>query len=118
MEFKDKFKNYRIENKLTQKELADKLGTSRTAITDTESGRVKGTIKFISKLANISGKSLSYWVGNETEKNYKTYEALDVLIDAMMDSGMIGEDNKIKEYEAKLIISILEKEIALKRKNS
>lgn len=117
MELKEKIKNYRIENKLTQKDLAGMLGVSRTLITETESGKIKGTLKFISKLSSVSGKSLSYWTDTEIEKSYKTYDALDILIDAMMDSGLIGEDNKIEENEMRLITAILEKEVAVKRKN-
>lgn len=118
MEFKEKVKNYRSENNLTQKMLADKLGVSRTLIAETESGRIKGTMKFISKLAGVSGKPLTYWTDVEAEKTYKTYEALDVLIDAMIDSGMIKEDGKIDEKGSKLIISVLEKEVALKIRQS
>ncbi|MBZ9608676.1 helix-turn-helix transcriptional regulator [Clostridium estertheticum] len=118
MELKEKIKNYRIENKLTQQKLADRLNVSRTLIAETESGKIKGTVKFLSKLADLSGKTISYWMDVEVEKNYKIYESLDVLITAMMDSGMIKEDNKIPEDASKLINAVLEKEVALKRKNS
>jgi len=116
LEFKEKIKNYRIENNLTQKVLAAKLGVSRTLIAETESGKIKGTMKFISKLSTLSGEPLTYWTDTETVKTYKTYEALDVLIDAMIDSGMIEQNGKIDERGRKLIISVIEKEVALKLK--
>lgn len=90
------------------------MGVSRTGIADVESGKLKGTVKFIAKLAEVSGKSISYWMDENIKGNYKTYEALDVLLDAMVDSGMIGSDGKIGERETKLIVAVLEKEIALK----
>ena len=112
----EKIKLYRRDNGLTQQELADKLGMKRTAITEIERGKVKGTMKFISDLANLSGLPISHWTDGEVAHNYKTYEALDVLIDAMISSGMIGSDGKVDEKGIKLIMAVLEKEIALKIK--
>jgi transcriptional regulator with XRE-family HTH domain len=116
MNFKEKFKQYRIENKLTQKEFANRLDISRTGVADIESGRIKGTVKLMNKLAEVTGKPISYWMDTESEANYKTYESLDILIDAMIDSGMIGEDGKVGDRESKLILAVLEKEILLKIK--
>lgn len=113
---KDKVREFRKESNLTQQQLAEKLNMKRTAITEIESGRVKGTLEFINKISELSGKPISYWADSEVEKNYKAYEALDILIDAMIDSGMIKEDGKIGENETKLIISVLEKEVAYKIK--
>ena len=118
MKLSEKIKNYRIENNLTQKELSEKLNVSRTLIAGTETDKIKGTVKFLTKLSDLSGKSITYWMDAETEKNYKTYEALDILLDAMIDSKMIKADGKIGDMELRLIKSVLEKEIVLKIKNS
>lgn len=113
----EKIKSFRIENKLTQKQLADMVGVSRTNIAEIEGGRLKGTLKFVNKLATATNKPLSYWANeDEIEQTYSAYDALDVLIDAMLDSGMIGKDGKIHEKEGKLILAVLEKEIAFKIK--
>lgn len=118
MNLSEKIKSYRIENNLTQKELGDMLKVSRTLIADIERGRIKGTLKFATTLAEITNKPLNYWLDtNEVEKNYNHYEALDILIDSLIDTGMINEDGKMDEAAQKLIINVLEKEIALKIKN-
>lgn len=117
MDLKDKVKKFRKESKLTQKQLAEKLNVSRTNIAEIENGRIKGTVKFITKMAEISNMPISYWSSDEIENNYKTYEALDVLIEAMIDSEMIKSDGKINEDSQKLIIAVLEKEVKLKIKN-
>lgn len=117
MELGEKIKSYRIENKITQKELADMVGVSRTNIAEIEGGRVKGTLKFINKLSEATNKSLGYWTGDVNSDNiaHKQYEALDILIDAMITTGSIASDGKIIDDKSKeLLIAILEKEIKLK----
>lgn len=121
MDLGEKIKAYRVENKLTQKQLADMTGVSRTSIAELESGRVKGTLKFINKLSEETGKSISYWTGNVNSDSiaHRNYEALDILIDAMISTGAINENGKILDTKDKdLIIAILEKEIALKLKKN
>ncbi|KGN01184.1 transcriptional regulator [Clostridium haemolyticum NCTC 8350] len=81
-----------------------------------ENGRIKGTVKFITKMSEISNTPIAYWSGEEIENNYKTYEALDVLIEAMLDTEMIKNDGKINEAAQKLIIAVLEKEVKYKIK--
>lgn len=116
MNLKDKIKAYRIENKLTQKQLADMVGVSRTNIAEIEGGRINGTLKFLNKLSKATNKPLSYWAtGKDIEKNYTSYEALDTLVEAMIDTGAISEDgNILLDRDKKLILSVLEKEIKLK----
>jgi len=94
------------------------LNMNRTAITEIERGKVKGTTKFISALAEISNLPITYWLDSEVDRNYKSYEALDVLIDALIKSGMIKEDALINQQCSELINAILEKEIAFKIKKS
>ncbi len=117
MKLADKIKSFRIENSLTQKQLADMVGVSRTNIAEIEGGRINGTLKFLTKLSEATGKSLSYWTDDvETDKGYSIYDALDILIDSLIDTNIIKEDGKINETAQKLIINVLEKEIALKIK--
>lgn len=116
MLLKDKFKLYRKENNLTQKQFAEILEMKRTAITEIERGKVKGTMKLIQKLSDVTNKPSSYWLDGESEQNYKTYESLDIIIDVLIDSDMISKDGKVNELGIKMIMSVLEKEIALKIK--
>lgn|GEM_PF-2706707 len=119
MNLGEKIKIYRIENKLTQKDLAEKVGVSRTNIAEIEGGRINGTVKFISKLSLVTDTPLSYWTDDMKSGTikYNPYEALDVLIDSLIDTHIIGEDGKLNEFAQKLVINVLEKEIALKIKS-
>lgn len=115
MEFKDKMKQYRKENDLTQKELGEKLGLGRSTIAEMERGRIKGKLSVIKKLADLSGMTLSYLMGdNENSEIVNKFEALEVLIDTMIDKKIILSDGKIPTEYHELMIGLLEKEIALK----
>jgi DNA-binding XRE family transcriptional regulator len=48
----------RIKNDLTQKELANRLGTSQSAIARIESGKGNPSINFLIKLGQVLGKKL------------------------------------------------------------
>ena len=117
MELREKIKQYRIDNKITQQELANMVGVSRTNIAEIEGGRIKGTLKFIHNLSEVTGKSLSFWTGDVNPDNVsiKRYEALDILIDAMINTGVINKEGKITDDKNKdLLMAVLEKEIKLK----
>ena len=51
--FSDKLKELRKKNKLTQQELADKVGTNRVNITKWETGRTEPTLENVVKLSQI-----------------------------------------------------------------
>lgn len=111
----EKLKEFRKENKLTQKELAKKLGVSRSNIAEMEAGRVKGKLTIIKQLAELSEKPLSWWA--DTENNdikIDTYDAINTFIDTLIDTNIIKDDGKIPNNLKDTIITILEKEIQLK----
>jgi transcriptional regulator with XRE-family HTH domain len=116
LDFKEKLKIYRKENNLTQKQLADKLGTSRSTIAETERGNIKGTIEFINKLSKVSNLPITYWAKDGSDISYESYQALDVLINAMIENGLIKDDGKIPDKDKDIVISVLEQEIKLKIK--
>jgi len=114
MDFKDKLKQFRLKSNLTQEELAKKLDVTRTRITDTESGRVQGNLKFITNLSKISMRPLAYWIDGTFEDEYKPYEALDVLVDNLIDAGLIEENKDVDDNVAVLLLNMLKKETNLK----
>lgn len=59
----DTLKQLRLENKLSQKQLADKIGTSQAAIYYWESGKREPRADVISKLANVFGVSVGDIIG-------------------------------------------------------
>lgn len=49
----------RLKNKLTQEELAEKAGVSRTVIARLESGATNPTVGTVSRVASVLGKHIS-----------------------------------------------------------
>lgn len=119
MNLGEKLKIYRMENKIVQGDIAKRMGVSRNLISDVERGRIKGTVEFIAKLAEATNTNIAYWTDdiNSNDIKYNQYEALDVLINSFIETGLVGEDGKLNEIAQKLVINVLEKEIALKIKN-
>jgi transcriptional regulator with XRE-family HTH domain len=52
-----------MRNKLTQKELGEKVGLTGNMIGEVEAGRVQPSVKSISKLADVLGVSVDYLLG-------------------------------------------------------
>lgn len=116
MVYIEKLKQFRKETELTQQQLADKLGVARTLITQMETGSMQPNIKFVTKLAKYSGKSIGFWLDRSFDRIYKTYDNLDILLNTLITAGMVKEDGKIDEVCTKLVMTILEKEIRNKLK--
>lgn len=57
-EIKKQIIRYRIENNLSQKELAEKIGTKQSAISRLENDNYNPSIEFLDKVANALGKKL------------------------------------------------------------
>src|SRR5471030_2229192 len=79
--FNDKMVAYRKTNKLTQKDLADKLGISRVYVSDLERGKAQGNLKIRIKLAEISEKGLAFWLDPDSEDGYVPFSFLSELLD-------------------------------------
>lgn len=63
MEFKDRLRSLRKENKMTQTELGKKLNYGYTAISNYESGRNEPSIRDIIALANLFKVTVDYLIG-------------------------------------------------------
>ena len=57
-EVKKQIIKYRIEQGLSQKELAEKIGTKQSAISRLENDDYNPSVKFLDKVANALGKKL------------------------------------------------------------
>jgi DNA-binding XRE family transcriptional regulator len=57
-EIKRQIIRYRIENNLTQKELADRIGTKQSAISRLENDDYNPSVEFLDKVAHALGKKL------------------------------------------------------------
>jgi len=63
MKFSERLKQLRINNKLTQEELAQKIGLSRHAVTGYENGKREPSIKTILALSELFECSTDYLLG-------------------------------------------------------
>lgn len=62
MEFSERVKELRRDSKLSQAELADKIGVSQQCISEWERGKTEPTLTFIAKLSDIFNVSADYIV--------------------------------------------------------
>lgn len=111
---KDKMKTLRKKLGITQQQLADYLGVSRSYVGDLETGRLKGTnSQIISKLARLSGESMEYFL--EDNVAIKQYEILDNAINMLIDNNLIDEAGNVRDKASEdILLSILKKEILMK----
>lgn len=91
--FSKKLKNYRLEletkrnEKVGQVKLAEELGVSKGNIGDLERGGRLPSKKFLVKLCEHSGKSLSYWMDGLEE--YEAPNTVDLILDEMIANKLI-----------------------------
>lgn len=78
MEFKDRLKQYRQENNLTQDELAEKLFISRQAVSKYETGRGYPAIDVMTELSKLMGISLDELISKEELAKQTIYTGQEV----------------------------------------
>jgi transcriptional regulator with XRE-family HTH domain len=112
----DKVKSLRKEMNLTQEEFANRLGISRSYLGDIERGRLKGNnAKLISKLSDITGKPMEYFLDKDVAEDIKPYQFLDAALDMLIEKNLINNEGNITSSKAqKIFDDILKKEILLK----
>lgn len=69
-DFKNRLKELRLENNLTQTALANKLGVKQGVITNWELRGSEPTAEYLIKLANIFEVSTDYLLGIENEEGF------------------------------------------------
>ena len=65
--FCERVKELRIENNLTQKQLADKLQTTNSSVCDWEKGRSQPDLKTLANMAQLFQVSVDYLLGLKEE---------------------------------------------------
>ncbi len=63
MDFKNRLKELRLNNNITQAELAKKLNYGRTAIANYEAGRTEPSFEALKTIAEFFGVSIDYLLG-------------------------------------------------------
>lgn len=116
--FAEKLKEYRKEleikrnEKVGQVRLAEELGISNGAIGNLESGKRMPSKKILIKLAEHSGKSLSYWMNGINE--YEAPNTVDLVLDRMIERGLIDSTNlsdKVWDIIRKAVLLEIERKI-------
>lgn len=121
----ERLKNTRKEHKLTQIQLADKLGVAKSVIAGAETKR--GISKTLAaKLADFFNTDMNYWINENAEKEFikemDFLETTKTVIKRLLDEKVITLDNlddieKDKDICNHLIQSLkLDAKIALKKK--
>jgi transcriptional regulator with XRE-family HTH domain len=98
----EKLKLYRKNNSLTQSEFANKVGVSRTTITELENSTKKVTLKTLEKIAKGTNTLIEKWIINEKD-------SLTHIIDTLYETGEINDRGEVTKEG----IAILEREIKL-----
>ena len=68
--FKDVFKSLRIENGYTQRELAEKMGMSKSTVGMYEMGRREPDYETLEKIADFFNVDINYLLGKDTGSSY------------------------------------------------
>lgn len=118
MQLHEKLKALRIRNYYTQQEIADKLGVTRSTISNFEIGRRKPEVDVLEKLAAIYGVDLNYFATNNIN-------ASDLLLlvkkaESIFNDPDISEAQKDKVYQnlMKLYLTMKEGKLHHERSNT
>lgn len=114
LQLKDKVLQYRKAHKMTQKQFAEKLGISRSYYSNLEIGLVKGNVQLMKMLVDATDKGFEYWADINTEANYKSLSALEVLLDSLIDANKVSASGKIDADAIPGVLRIVESELLLK----
>lgn len=114
LQLKDKVLQYRKAHKMTQKQFAEKLGISRSYYSNLEIGLVKGNVQLMKMLVDATDKGFEYWADINTESNYKSLSALEVLLDSLIDANKVSASGKIDADAIPGVLRIVESELLLK----
>jgi len=97
MEFSERLKELRKQAKLTQVELAGKLGIVQSSYADWERGKKKPTQDNLVKIAQVLNVSVDYLVGNSEEKS-DDLDNIELLF-RMNSKGLTEEEKEIFKKE-------------------
>ena len=113
MEFAERLKTLRKQEKFTQVQISEKLDISQQAYASWERGVKKPTQENLVKIAQVLNVSVDYLVGNSEEKS----DELDniELLFRMNSRGLTEEEKEI--FKKELIEFMEERKMSFKEKN-
>ena len=96
MKFKDRLAQLRKDLNLTQTELAENLGFSRTAISAWEIGRNEPSNEDTIKIANFFGVSVDYIIGNSDIRNPEELKNIPHANNGGLDTTGLGDEELLE----------------------
>ena len=109
MDFLDRLKNFTVYNNITQKQLCELSGLSKSYISLVFKGERKPNNKLLGVLSALNGKSIDWWLTGNEGNDYLT--PLRTLIDFFIKEGYINQDGSMDIEYKKFIDTMLNKVI-------
>lgn len=109
-----KIRSLREDNKLYQKEFADKLGVSQSAVTKWENDLADPTDDKIELIIQMFNVPREYFYGTETIVVEKK-DDVSLLIDKLVNEGIIKDPNDISEEIAEIIINAVKQDLRMRK---
>ena len=103
MEFKDRLKEIRLNKKLTQKEIAEKLGTSQPSYQNWEKGTRKPSRITLQKIATFFNVSTDYLLGKTDIPDPDS----DIDLDSAIDNSVAYDGTPITDHDREIIKNYL-----------
>ncbi|MEN8905737.1 MAG: helix-turn-helix transcriptional regulator [Clostridiales bacterium] len=112
--FGDQLKDLRIENNLTQKDIAEKFNTGKSTISNYETNNRLPDINVIAKYAEFFGVSIDYMMGNsdqrvlnlpQNNKDYQPSQDEKTFFSDRLKNLMLNKDFTAKDLSIQLSIS-------------
>ncbi|MEG0134289.1 MAG: helix-turn-helix transcriptional regulator [Clostridium sp.] len=117
MSFGAKLKKYRKDHSLTQLQLAEQCGFSRSTITELEKETRKVTLKTIEKVAKGTNTHTSDWIETTNNVKINQFDGLILVIDALVKADEIDSDGNVTEFGLQMLNKMLLKEVKLYMEN-
>ncbi|GAB2022918.1 helix-turn-helix transcriptional regulator [Pseudolactococcus yaeyamensis] len=108
--FQERLKSLRLEQKLTQKQIAEKLGISQQSYAQWENGKRKPSGETLQKLADFFDVSVDSLLGNTDER----VSQLDISLDKALDKSVAYEGNELSDSDRNAIKDLIKEYLANK----
>ncbi|WP_055069421.1 helix-turn-helix transcriptional regulator [Clostridium massiliamazoniense] len=116
-EFKNRLEKYREECNLNKKEMAKKLGISRSLYSMLINGSRTPSDQVIENLVKISGNNEAYWTFgidismDEYLKERESFKTLKEISLSLFKNGIITKENPLTDYTQEIFLKALEADL-------
>lgn len=115
MEFSERLNNWMRENKIKQKDIADKAKVNKSYISNIVNGKQPPSDNIVEILSEMSNHSCHWWLFGKEE--YDNLDSLNMLINTFIKSGEIRSDGTYDKDIEMILKTMLDKEIRVKLQN-